>query len=128
MSRELAPGAAYAVLHTPSGPVRFRVNVEARDDEPVLVRENNVTPDELREHMRKVRSGEIRPMPESERTEYLFRRWRGVLERLADGPECGADCECRTVAGAASGSISVGTPDTEDDVLCFVSVDARAKR
>lgn len=32
------------VLRTPSGPVRFRVNEEARYDEPVLVREEEMIP------------------------------------------------------------------------------------
>lgn len=35
---------AYAILRTPYGPVRFRVNTEARDDEPVLVREDMMIP------------------------------------------------------------------------------------
>lgn len=34
---------AYFVLRTPSGPVRFRVNIEARDYEAVLVREDNMS-------------------------------------------------------------------------------------
>lgn len=33
---------AYAILRTPSGPVRFRVNTDARDDEPVLAREDEM--------------------------------------------------------------------------------------
>jgi len=48
------------VLRTPSGPVRFRANENARDDEPVLVREDEPMSEyasdveELRERVREL--------------------------------------------------------------------------
>lgn len=43
-----------------------------------------MTKEELKAHFEKVRRCEVRPMSEAERTEYLFRRWDGLLRRLAE--------------------------------------------
>lgn len=43
-----------------------------------------MTPDELAEHMRKVRAGEVRILSEQERAEHIFLRWGPTLAALAE--------------------------------------------